>query len=129
MEGIPKVVRQFVAKHIHSMDVLEILLLLRQEDRKEWEALEIIKALQLQRASVEARLDQLLSVGLLAFREIGTERFYKYQPQTAELVKAVNELAKWYASHRVALVSLIFSHHTDEIRTYPDMDRGTEEEK
>ena len=50
-------------------------------------------------------------------------------PQTAELVKAVNELAKWYASHRVALVSLIFSHHTGEIRTYPDMDRGTEEEK
>ena len=61
----PIIVRQFVAKHIHSMDVLEILLLLRQEGRKEWEALTISKALHLQRANVEARLDQLLSVGLL----------------------------------------------------------------
>jgi hypothetical protein len=57
LKVIPGIVRQFVAKHIRSVDVLEILLLLPQESRQECGALTVSKALMLDRTSVETRLD------------------------------------------------------------------------
>jgi hypothetical protein len=126
LEVIPGIVRQFIAKYIHSVDVLEILLLLRQESRKEWGVLAVSKALLLELASVEVRLDHLLSAGLLTVRNVGGERVYTYHPSTGDLASAVNELAKWYSSHRVALISLIFSNPAGEVRTYPDTSERTE---
>jgi hypothetical protein len=38
LEVIPTIVKQFIANNIHSMDILEILLLIRQEAQKEWDA-------------------------------------------------------------------------------------------
>lgn len=108
MARIPEFVRQFIAKHIHSIDVLDILLLLRQESRKEWRALEVSKTLRLERTSTEARLEQLLAAGLVTIRYVEAERVYRYDPSTGEIADTVNELARWYSSHRVALYRWFF---------------------
>jgi predicted transcriptional regulator len=119
LEAIPEVVRTLVARHIHSVDILEILLLLRQEPQKEWGALAISKALRLDRTSVHSRLQQLLAAGLVSNRFVGTEEVFRYQPATSELRDVVSDLAKWYSSHRVALISFIYSNPADRIQTYP----------
>ena len=106
---IPEIVRQLIVKHIHSVDVVEILLLLRQEPHKEWGALAIGRALRMERISVEARLQTLLSAQLASARQVGAEQLFRYDPSTIELRRAVDELANWYSSHRVAIIALIYS--------------------
>ena len=76
----------------------------------EWGALAVSKALLLERTSVEARLEHLLSAELLTVRNLSGERIYRFRPSTEDLANVVNELARWYSSHRVALISLIFSN-------------------
>lgn len=129
LEVIPEIVREFVAKYIHSIDVLEILLSFRQEPHKEAGALAVSKALLLERTSVEARLELLHSGELLTVREVDGELLYRYHPSTGELSNAVNELARWYASHRVAIISLVFSNPSERIRTYPNLNEDARDEE
>jgi predicted transcriptional regulator len=117
---IPKIVTEFIVKHIHSMDVLEILLFLRKESRKEWTAIGVSKALMLERASVQARLEYLASAGLLNVQAAGGEQLYRYCPASKELTAAVDEVARWYGSHRVSIISLVFSNPSEKVWTYPD---------
>jgi hypothetical protein len=118
LEVIPDLVKQFIAKHVRSIDVLEILLLFNRQRDKALDALVISKELHLNAQSVEVRLEQLFAHKLLS-RESETERPYRYLPSTAES-ESIDELAKWYATHRVAIVTLILSQVSEEIRTYPD---------
>lgn len=120
LEVIPELVRDFITKHIHSVDILEILLLLRQEPRKEWGALAVSKALRVERMSVLARLQGLVTAEVVSTRYVGSEEVFRYDPATSGLGRAVNELAKWYLSHRVALISFIYSNPDEQVRTYPD---------
>jgi hypothetical protein len=94
-----------------------------------WGCLAVSKALRLERTSVEGRLELLRIAGLLSVRQVGTETVYRYHPENGELSTAVDELARWYSSHRVMVISLIFSNPTEELRTYPDTPEGTLEDE
>jgi hypothetical protein len=48
--------------------------------------------------------------------------------QTGEIADTVNELARWYSSHRVAFVSLVFSNPTERIHTYPEILEGHQDD-
>jgi hypothetical protein len=119
LEAIPEVIRKFIADHIHSVVVLEILLLLRAEPQKEWGALAVSNALRLDRITAQSRLEELRSADLVSSRYIGTEGVFRYKPGLPEQLHAVNELARLYSSHRVALTTVIYSNPDDQIRTYP----------
>jgi predicted transcriptional regulator len=117
---IPEIVKEFIGKHIHSMDVLEILLFLRKESRKEWTANAVSQALTLERSSVQARLDYLLSAGFLNIETVDGERRYLYRTADPKLSEAADELARWFGSHRVSIISLVFSNPSEQVWTYPD---------
>jgi predicted transcriptional regulator len=119
LKAIPEIVRQFLTKYIHSVDVLEILLLLRQDPQKEWGTLDLSNALRAERISVEARLQQLVSAGLVLNNHLGTEQVFRYHPTSAALDRTVSELAKWFSSHRVAVINLIYSGPSEQIRIHP----------
>ncbi len=114
MEMIPEVVRKFIAKHIQSVDILEILLVLQKEPWKEWAPVAVSNALRLDETSVHSRLQRLVVAQVISSRYVGREQVFHYDPATPDLAHAVRELAKWYSSHPVALISLIYSNPADE---------------
>ena len=113
MDVIPERIKQFLARHIPSIGVLEILLLLYGEPEKELSALDVSKICRMAATSVETRLEYLLAAELLAAREVVGRRVYRYGPSTVDLADTVAELSKWYSSHRVAITSLVFSNPSD----------------
>jgi hypothetical protein len=119
LQDIPEIVKEFITKYIRSIDVLEILLLLRQEPEKEWPALTVSKTAMLDLASVEARLEHLSSVKLITARVEAEESVYRYAPSTPHVAAAIEQLAKLYSSHRVSIVSLVFSGPIDRVDAYP----------
>ncbi|HEY2380766.1 MAG TPA: hypothetical protein VGK48_06235 [Terriglobia bacterium] len=120
MKVIPETVRQFLVKHIHSVDALEILLLLRQQPDKEWGPLALSRELRTERTSALARLQMLSAAGMLSSRYAGSEQTFRYQPSTPALERTINELAKWYSSHRVAVIALIYSDAAEKLFTGSD---------
>lgn len=125
--GLPEIVQLFIVKYIHSVDQLEILLLLRQDARKDWTAAEVARHLFTQPDVAGARLAELAKQQLLAEKP-GDPAKYHYDPQTVDLQRAVNELAVAYPKYRVSIINLIFSKPIDKIRTFADAFRLKKED-
>jgi hypothetical protein len=114
--GVPAPVRRFIAGHIESVGQLEVLLLLRAASDKQWTTDEVARAVVTQPASAAGWLEQLRADGLL---EKTGER-YRYSPPGADVERAVDELAESYATYRVAVIGLIFSKPSEQVRDFPE---------
>jgi hypothetical protein len=114
--GIPYPVRQLIAQHIESVEQLEVLLHLRANSDRGWTADEIAQTLHIQPDSAGRRLDDLCGRGFCA---VEGDR-YRYSPAVPAVDAVVGGLAQVYATHRVSVISLIFSKPTDTIQTFAD---------
>jgi hypothetical protein len=114
--GIPDPVRQLIAQHIESVEQLEVLLHLRANADRTWTADEVAQNLHIQPDSAERRLDDLRARGFFAVEE----NRYRYSPAQPAMDALVGGLAQVYSTHRVSVISLIFSKPTDTIQTFAD---------
>ncbi len=114
--GIPAPVRRFIAGHIESVGQLEVLLLLRAAADKDWTSEEVARAVVTQPGSALGWLDRLTSDGLLA--KSGNQ--YRYCPPNDHAEQAIDELAESYAKYRVAVIGLIFSKPSEQVRDFPE---------
>lgn len=115
MTDIPQALKDFIARSVHSVSQLEILLLLRDTAPRRMTPDEIGKALLMHRPAVLPRLETLRASNLVVIHEEAGRNLYEYAPGSAEMVRLVDDLANWYASHPVAITTLIFSKPLDNI--------------
>ena len=112
--GITDGARRLVAEHIHSVEQLEVLLLLRAAPEKKWTAAEVARALVSQPDTAETRLADLAQRGLVTRSGDG----WCYTPGRRE--RDVSELAEAYNTRRGAVVGLIFSKPSDSVSSFSD---------
>jgi hypothetical protein len=117
--SISPVVEEFIETHIESLDALEILLLLRSRQDREFSALAISRALALNETAVTARLEEISPACVVSDRVANGERLYRYAPERAELASIVDEVASAYATYPVGVTRLIFSRPESKVRTWP----------
>lgn len=110
---------RFIFEHIHSVEQLEILLLLRSRGEQDWSATEVSDQIRTGPDSAAARLEDLRSRGLIAASG-GSQPRYRYQPRTPELERAVTALAAAYGELRYTVINQIFSKPLDKIRVFAD---------
>jgi hypothetical protein len=112
-------VRRFIASEIHSVEQLEVLLLLQGSPEREWRASEVSQQLASHPHSAETRLLDLRARGLVQAREQDGELIYRYAPprETEPIVAA---LATAYAERRTSVITMIFSKPIDSVRTLAD---------
>jgi hypothetical protein len=114
--GVSAPVRRFIAGHIESVGQLEVLLLLRAAADKAWTIDEVARAVVTQSASAAGWLEQLRADGLLA----RVDGRYRYSPPGAAVERAIDDLAESYAKYRVAVIGLIFSKPSEQVRDFPE---------
>jgi hypothetical protein len=114
--GVPAPVRRFIAGHIESVGQLEVLLLLRAAADKEWTPQEVARAVVTQPGSAAGWLDQLTADRLIS----RTGERFRYGPADEAVERAVDELAESYAKYRVAVIGLIFSKPSEQVREFPE---------
>lgn len=114
--GVPTPVRRFIARHIESVEQLEVLLLLRGAADKSWTAAEAARALVIQPDSAADWLVKLSSHRLLA-REGPA---YRFAPSSEEAERTIDGLAESYAKYRVAVIGLIFSKPSERVTVFSD---------
>lgn len=101
-------VKNFIFLYVDSVELLEILLLFYQDDKKSWSAQAVAMELRSNAGSVEKRILLLKSFGLVSESPHTTAEYF-YNPGTNELHEIVTELATVYRVRKHSVLGLIFS--------------------
>jgi hypothetical protein len=117
-EEISPELRAFVAELIHSVAQLELLLLLRGDATKSWSAADLGRALYISVEMAAALLRQLHEQNLVFCDQ--AQHTYRYAPTSELLSDRVEQLARLYETHRVSLITLIYSKPTDRLQQFAE---------
>ena len=109
-------VLSFVDRHIESLEHLEILLLLAGQDRA-WTSAEIFQKIQSSQASVDQRLESLVTAGLLT--KDGNKNF-RFSPKDEATRNIVKDLAEAYRTRRVRIIEAIYTRKSDAVRSFAE---------
>ena len=97
--------KQFIFEFVDSVELIEVLLLMRNQADTWFSAAQISAELRSNPTSISKRLSKLASIGLL---EQNGEQF-KFGPENNNLKETVSELANEYLLRRHSIFELIFS--------------------
>ena len=112
-------VKNFVLKYIDSVEILEILLLLRKYQSRYWNPSEVSAELRTDILSAERKLLDLKSKSLIQSAK-NNPVGYQYVPYPHELEKVVKDVAETYKERRFSVIDLIFSKPIEKIQTFAD---------
>jgi hypothetical protein len=118
-EPIPENVRRFIVDHIHSVESLEILLLLFGGVAKDFSAVEVSRTLCTSLESATAQLEQLHKAKLLVVTEAASPPKYRFNSGSSD-APVLADLEKIYKTRRVSVISFIYSKPTDPLRAFSD---------
>lgn len=111
---LPAPLRDFIARHIASVEELEVLLLLQEDDTRSWTADEINARLRSQEASIAKWLEALVTLGLAH----GMDGHYRFAPEKEELARHVRELAEAYRERRIKVIEFIFAKPNENLLNF-----------
>lgn len=118
--GVSKAVERFVAAHVSSIELLEVLLLLRRSDGREWKDAEVAREIGSSIMSIRDRLANLAARGLVSARETGDDIWYRYAP-APEAGAIIDDLARTYKERRLTIIDLIYARPApSDIETFSD---------
>jgi hypothetical protein len=116
-DGIPDDVAKFIAEHINSVELLEVLLLLRARAPEAWTAEAVAAELRINPVSARVRLDALASKRFVAPAALDA---FHYATTNASADALVRRLADSYARRRVSVIAAIFANPSEEVRAVTD---------
>lgn len=108
--------QRFIARHIQSVEKLEILLLFFREPARSWPLSEILQQIQSSQSSVNQKIDSLIAEGFVTREKADT---FKFQAKPA-LETQVAALDAAYRQRRIKVIEAIFSKTTEELRAFSD---------
>jgi predicted ArsR family transcriptional regulator len=117
---LPEPVVRLIADHIDSVELIDVLLLLKRSPDRAWNAEEISQRLYTSPSSAANRLEALHASGLASVQETDGPPLYRYAPSGPDLGLAVEGLEEAYGKLRTRVINLIFSKPTQKIRTFAD---------
>jgi hypothetical protein len=129
LADIPERIERFVYRNVHSVHELEILLLMNDGAGKEWVTHEISERLQIDHGVVEAVIKSLETNKLVVCRDMSGERLYRIDSGNTPTLATLEELSKWYATHRVRILTMIYGKPLNNIQTFADTFRFRENDE
>jgi hypothetical protein len=117
--SLPDDLCRFIERHVHTLEQLEILLLLFEDPARSWSASELARELRTNVESVCIRLAPMVTDGLTAMTSPSSPT-YCYRPASERLDEQVGALIRFYRERRVAVITQIFAPPTGAARVFAD---------
>ncbi|WP_044246280.1 hypothetical protein [Chondromyces apiculatus] len=106
--------------HVSSIELLEVLLLLRQSADKEWRAEDVARVIGSSMMSIRDRLANLSARNLVAAREGSDDIWYRYAPEE-DLARVIEEVAALYKERRLTVINMIYARQAaGDIESFAD---------
>jgi hypothetical protein len=121
-------VKRFINKHVHGVAQLELLLHLRDNPNESVTPSAAARELRLADVQAVDLLRDLHIRGLLAIDKSEGQERYRYEPNTRELARQVEALAKIYPAYRHRVIQLIFSKPPESVTNFAQAFRMRKDE-
>ena len=108
---------EFIAAKVHTVEEVEIILLLSRSPDTLWTADAMAQQLGLKPEIVATRCRELVRRGLLKSGDTGA---YRYSPADEELKDQVTRLLSAYANQRISVINAIYSANLTRLRSFAD---------
>jgi hypothetical protein len=105
----------FIAVSIGSVWTLELLMLLKREPRRHWDAESMIRELRGSPAVIEEGLRRLESAGLVG-QDSGDQ--YRYHPASKQLEEIAIGIDSLYRTKPTTVIKAITEARTDKLRAF-----------
>lgn len=116
--GIPTPVEQFVRTTLVSVQQLEVLLLLHEQDDRPWTPAEVSATLRTNPDAAERCLTVLAAGGIVSASD-GQPATFRYDPPPGARA-LVDELARLYPAYRTRIIGLIYSQSNESVEAFAD---------
>ena len=120
MEPLPQDVRDLLARHLATMEHVEVLLALAGDEARSWNASEIAAVTHTSATSVSARLEELMAGGFASLTPSVGSGIYRYSPRTTEMRSAVSSLEEMYQTKPVTLIKAIYERPASAVQLFAD---------
>ncbi|MBA3273555.1 MAG: hypothetical protein H0T11_06760 [Chthoniobacterales bacterium] len=118
-EALPAPVKQLLARHIQSVEQLEVLLLLHSQPQRSWTSIEVYDSIRSSQSSISARLQAFTAAGFLV-EDKGPPQTFRYAPKDESLRSAVELTANAYRTWRIRIIEAIFAPESDPVQSFAD---------
>jgi hypothetical protein len=108
---------KFIAAEINSLERLEILLLLSGNPHKWWSAKSVYEVIKSSMQSVQDRLNEMVSRGILRM-ETDNEVRFQFGPKDEAVWRITTELRDAYKERSVKVVQAIYSKPPDAVQEF-----------
>jgi hypothetical protein len=119
VDEVPEQVRKFIWEHIDSVELLCVLILLKNDSQRSWTVPDLTRELRSTERSVEKRLEALYSRKVLQ-PPPGNSNGHRYVPTSPELEATILLLAQVNAQRQYRVMELIFSKPAEALRAFAD---------
>jgi Mn-dependent DtxR family transcriptional regulator len=113
---IPADVRALLDEHIHTLEQLEAIILMRKAEREDWSGEEVADLLHVSVESAREALQRLAQGGVLEAIELPA-RGVRYRGFTKRFEALVDRLLEVYESNRIELMMLLSANAIERMRT------------
>ena len=117
-QHLSKELKKFIKEQIHSVVMLEVLLLLHRNQPRSFNASEVATELGIEEEVAEEQLSALVAIELISQSE--SNQNYWYHPSDLAALGLVNDLAVAYSKQRIPVLSLILGEGPDRIRLFAE---------
>lgn len=116
---LPDQLKSFISKYLHSLEELEIIILIFNSGDTLWPVSEVNKYVPGNEQLISRILEELESHGLLKTQKM-PGLVYKKGPLTEESASLLKELETAYRERRIQVLNLIICRSDDDLRNFSD---------
>lgn len=125
-DPIPSAVRKFVLDYIDSIEMLQVLILLYENQKRAWTTHEITLELRSADTAIERRLADLYLRKILIRCE--GELKHQYLPASEEMGSIIASLVDCHHVRPYRIIDLIYSRPAEALRAFADAFRLSKKE-
>jgi hypothetical protein len=114
---IPKEVQELISDHVTSVEQVTVLGALFADPKREWSIAELARELRSTEPSIQSRIDDLSSAGVLNL-PIGQSQGIKYLPTSAPCDQTIQKLLEVFKTHPNRVIDLIYSKPPSKLKAF-----------
>lgn len=128
-KGLPRDVRRFILAHVNSIPQLEVLLWLRARPDTAYTVEAVASEHRITEDMARSILEDLSANGFVQKKAGEPGADYAFEPGSAALAAQIGAVHDAYKSYRVAIIHLIYSKPSEEVRGFADAFRFRRDEQ
>lgn len=113
-------VTRFLYDNVESIDQLEILRVLGEDQEREWDSIALAGAVQSDPQAVRAHLAAMHARGLLEMTARGAGFACRYGAGTPEMEDMIRRLLQLYKERPVTMIKMVYEQARDRLRAFAD---------